>query len=94
MPGKQFTAALVRKTCELLLGPPAHLVTIMLNIAAKISDGVFGFNTYRVRRSGEKIPCSWESDDEDEWEEDDFGIPLGNLEGSTLRRRAFNGELD
>ena len=94
MPGKQFTAALVRKTCELILGPPAHLVTIMLNIAAKISDGVFGFNTYRVRHSGEKIPCSWESSDEDEWEEDDFGIPLGNLEGSTLRRRAFNGELD
>ncbi|KAF2661695.1 hypothetical protein K491DRAFT_710536 [Lophiostoma macrostomum CBS 122681] len=94
VPGKQFTAALVRKTCELLLGPPAHLVTIMLNIAAKISDGVFGFNTYRVRQSGEKIPCSWESSDEDEWEEDDFGIPLGNLEGSTLRRRAFNGELD
>ncbi|KAF2268520.1 hypothetical protein CC78DRAFT_565405 [Lojkania enalia] len=93
-PRKQFTAALVRRTCELILGPPAHLVTLMLRIAAKISLGSFGFNTYRVRHTGEKIPCSWESSDEDEWEEDDYGIPLGNLEGSMLRRRVPSGEVD
>ncbi|KAF2726999.1 hypothetical protein EJ04DRAFT_152502 [Polyplosphaeria fusca] len=95
-PRKQFTAALVRKTCELLLGPPSHLVTLMLRIAAKISNGAFGFNTYRVRSAGERIPCSWESSDEDEWEEDDFGIPLGNLdrEGSALRRRGRSEDID
>ena len=95
-PRKQFTAALVRRTCELILGPPAHLVTLMLSIAARVSNG-FGFNTYRVRHAGEKIPCSWESsEEEDEWEEDDYGIPLGNLdrEGSALKRRARSGELD
>ncbi|KAF2106312.1 inheritance of peroxisomes protein 1-domain-containing protein [Lophiotrema nucula] len=95
-PRKQFTAALVRRTCELILGPPAHLVTLMLSIAARVSNG-FGFNTYRVRHTGEKIPCSWESsEEEDEWEEDDYGIPLGNLdrEGSALKRRARSGELD
>lgn len=92
--GKQFTAALVRKTCELILGPPAHLVSLMLSIAAKVSNGVFGFNTYHVRHTGERIPCSWESSDEGEWEEDDYGIPLGNLEGSTLRRRGFLGDID
>ncbi|KAF2477904.1 uncharacterized protein BDR25DRAFT_330526 [Lindgomyces ingoldianus] len=86
-PRQQFTAALVRKTCELIFGPPSHLVTLMLRIAAKISQGAFGWNTYRVRHTGEKIPCSWESSDEDEWEEDDYGIPLRNLEGSTIRRR-------
>jgi hypothetical protein len=90
--GRQFTNALVRKTCELVLGPPAHLVSLMLRIAASISN--FGFSTYRLRRE-EKIPCAWESDDEAEWpEEDDFGIPLGNIATSPQHRRAYHGELD
>jgi hypothetical protein len=89
---RQFTSALVRKTCELVLGPPSHLVSLMLRIAASISN--FGFSTYRVRRE-EKIPCSWESDDEAEWpEEDDFGIPLGNVGDATRQRRTFLGDLD
>jgi hypothetical protein len=90
--GRQFTSALVRKTCELVLGPPSHLVSLMLRIAASISN--FGFSTYRVRRE-EKIPCSWESDDEGEWpEEDDFGIPLSNVGDATRQRRTFLGDLD
>lgn len=85
-PNQKFTTALVRKTCEIVLGPPAHLVSLMLRIAASISGG-FGFATYRVRRN-EKIPCSWESSgDESEWpEEDDFGIPLNNMSESVARR--------
>lgn len=87
-PRNQLSAALVQKTCAILLGPPAHLVALMLRIAAKISNGAFGFNTYRVPRDGERIPCSWESSgDEEEWHEDDFGIPLGNLEATALRKR-------
>jgi hypothetical protein len=90
--GSQFTSALVRKTCELVLGPPSHLVSLMLRIAAGISN--FGFSSYRVRRQ-EKIPCSWESDDEPEWpEEDDFGIPLNNIGDPTQRRRTYLGDLD
>ncbi|KAF1829332.1 hypothetical protein BDW02DRAFT_583772 [Decorospora gaudefroyi] len=91
-PGRDFTNALVRKTCEIVLGPPAHLVSIMLRIATSISNG-FSFGTYRVRRA-EKIPCSWESDDEGDWAEDDFGIPLNNLGEPALRRRTFSGEVD
>lgn len=87
-PRKQLTAALVQKTYALLLGPPAHLVALMLRIAAKVANGAFGFNTYHIPREGERIPCSWESsEDEDEWSEDDYGIPLGSLEASALRRR-------
>jgi hypothetical protein len=90
--GRQFTSTLVRKTCELVLGPPSHLVSLMLRIAASISN--FGFSSYRVRRE-EKIPCSWESDDEPEWpDEDDFGIPLNNIGDPTQRRRTFLGDLD
>lgn len=91
-PDQKFTTALVRKTCEIVLGPPQHLVSLMLRIAASISNG-FGFSTYRVRRT-KNIPGSWESSgEEDEWEEDDFGIPLSNL-GEPTRRTAYPGELD
>ncbi|KAI8938949.1 hypothetical protein NX059_004801 [Plenodomus lindquistii] len=92
--GRNFTSALVRKTCELVLGPPSHLVSVMLRIAASISHG-FGFSTYRVRPA-EKIPCSWESDDDADWqEEDDFGIPLGTVGNPAIRRQTFSaGELD
>lgn len=93
-PSKQLTNALVRKTYELILGPPAHLVSLMLSIAARISEGALRFTTFRVRHAGEKIPCSWESSDEEDWEEDDYGIPLRNLDGTTSRRRAWSGELD
>ncbi|KAF9696701.1 hypothetical protein EKO04_005405 [Ascochyta lentis] len=92
-PNQKFTIALVRKTCEIVLGPPQHLVSLMLRIAASISNG-FGFSTYRVRRT-ENIPGSWESSgEEDEWEEDDFGIPLSNLGEPASRRTGHPGELD
>ncbi|KAH6644058.1 inheritance of peroxisomes protein 1-domain-containing protein [Boeremia exigua] len=91
-PDQKFATALVRKTCEIVLGPPQHLVSLMLRIAASISKG-FRFSTYRVRRTN-NIPGSWESSgEEDEWEEDDFGIPLSNL-GELGRRTGFPGELD
>jgi hypothetical protein len=92
-PDQKFTTALVRKTCEIVLGPPQHLVSLMLRIAASISNG-FGFSTYRVRRTG-NIPGSWESSgEEDEWEEDDFGIPLSNMGEPATRRTGYPGELD
>ena len=92
-PGREFTNALMRKTCELVLGPPAHLVSLMLRIARSISNG-FGFSTYRVTAT-EQAPCSWESDDEPEWrEEDDFGIPLSHIGRTPKRRRTFSGEVD
>jgi hypothetical protein len=92
-PENEFSKALVRKTCDLVLGPPAHLVSIMLRIATSISNG-FGLSNYRVRRA-KKIPCSWESDDEGEWaDEDDFGIPLNNMGTPKVRRQTFSGEVE
>ncbi len=91
--GREFTNALVRKTCELVLGPPAHLVSLMLRIARSISNG-FGFSTYQVSAS-EQTSCSWESDDEGDWaDEDDFGIPLNHVGRTPRRRKTFSGEVD
>lgn len=36
-----FATALVRKACTVFLGPPAHLVAIMLRIAARFANGAF-----------------------------------------------------
>ena len=64
--------AIIAKTCELLLGPPSHLVALMLQVAAKIAAGewrglVFGFGD-----DGEKIDVSWDYEDDDlsDWEHD------------------------
>jgi len=55
----------------------------MLDIATRIMNGM----SYELPRGvgGNKLPGSWEESgaEEDEWgedeDEDDFGIPLGNL---------------
>jgi len=82
-----FATALVRKACAVFLGPPAHLVVIMLRIAARFASGAFGLGSSFIIESpaGSKhVPGSFnlESVDADdfaddlEWEEDDFGVPL------------------
>ena len=83
--GHHLTTALLQKTCSLLLGPPVQLVALMLNIARKISNGSYCGFSFGTGESGQKIPCSWDfsdTDDEEVWEEDDFGISLGNITSS------------
>lgn len=83
--GHHLTTALLQKTCSLLLGPPVQLVALMLNIARKISNGSYCGFSFGTGESGQKIPCSWDfSDTEEEemWAEDDFGISLGNVTSS------------
>ncbi|KAF2664677.1 hypothetical protein BT63DRAFT_95402 [Microthyrium microscopicum] len=75
-----LSTAVIRRTCEFLLGPPAHLVTMMLRIAARILDTLPGHSR---RRS---IPGAWSSDDEsgtESWDEvdevDDYDYPLRKM---------------
>ena len=79
--GHHLTTAILQKTCSMLLGPPVQLVALMLNIAAKITNGVHRGASFGYQ-SGQKIPCSWDFSDADEdfediWEEDDYGVSLG-----------------
>ena len=92
MSGHHFTNAILQRTCSILLGPPIQLVALMLRIAAKIARGAFRGRTLGYGDSGQKIPCSWDfsdgsDDNEDYWEEDDYGFSLskapfsnGNIE--------------
>ena len=81
-----FASAMVKKAYDVFLGPPAHLVAIMLQIAARFANGAFGvesmFYVESPIDSPRKVPGSYylsgdhvEELDSD-WEEDDFGVPL------------------
>jgi len=92
---KRPSMDLFKKTYALLLGPPAHLVALMLRIAARIAGGARVITSYDVGAKKERIPCAWESsgDDEDEWDEDDFSVPLRDVD-SDSRKSTLAGELD
>ncbi|KAI9830224.1 MAG: hypothetical protein M1819_005751 [Sarea resinae] len=84
--GRHLTTAVIQKTCSILLGPPVHLVALMLNIASKIANGAMRGVAFGFGEKGEKIPCSWDYSDSDElsdenavWDDeevDDYGIAL------------------
>jgi hypothetical protein len=81
---RAISAALVQKAYSLLVGPPSHLVSLMLEIAARIVRSMQGAKDMR-----RKMPGAWNSshaeEDEDQWGEDDFGIPLDNLPRDSAR---------
>ncbi|GKT89964.1 hypothetical protein Ct61P_07814 [Colletotrichum tofieldiae] len=72
---RRIPMAIVSKTCEVLLGPPSHLIALMLQVAAKIAAGQWRGMMFGFGEGGETIPVQWDySDDEyDSWgENDDF----------------------
>lgn len=84
-----ISTALVRKTASAFLGPPVHLVAIMLRIAARFAKGAFPKVLLFESPAGmpKRVPGSFDlddsdiedefgSEDEDEENEDDFGVPL------------------
>lgn len=86
---------IMRKTVGIFLGPPAHLVSIMLKIASKISTGAFNFTIRSPLGTPQRVPGSWylADDDQDEWDIDDYGFPVG-LPGSAQKRAIRNWTVD
>ncbi|KAF9870420.1 hypothetical protein CkaCkLH20_12087 [Colletotrichum karsti] len=70
---RRIPMAIVSKTCEMLLGPPSHLIALMLQVAAKIAAGQWRGMMFGYGEGGETIPVQWDySDDEySSWGEDD-----------------------
>ena len=84
--GHDVTAAVLQRTASIVLVPPARLVALMLDIAARIANGVFSGESSVHTGNGRRIPCSWESDDDNEdsngsdtSDEDDYGIPIQGI---------------
>lgn len=78
---QNLPTAIIRKTCEILLSPPSHLIYLMLDIASKIAAGEWKGIVFGLGEQGEKIIGQWDYEDPnaagDEWGEDDYGISLG-----------------
>jgi len=81
-----LTDDLVRKTCAVFLGPPAQLVSIMLRIARRLANGAFNMAIPSPAGAHKRVPGSWTlSDDEDDWDIDDYGFPISNTTISSSR---------
>lgn len=101
MSGHHLTTAILQRTCSLLLGPPVHLVALMLRIAAKITKGVFQGTAFTVSKDGQHIPCSWDFSDgsggDEEGsqigaeDEDDFGFNVRSHISNKERRSSDKG---
>ncbi|GJC87373.1 hypothetical protein ColLi_10211 [Colletotrichum liriopes] len=62
---RRIPMAIVSKTCEVLLGPPSHLIALMLQVAAKIAAGQW--------RGMMFVQWDYSDDEYDSWgENDDF----------------------
>ncbi|KAL9104343.1 MAG: hypothetical protein Q9163_000689 [Psora crenata] len=78
--GHHLTTIILQRTCSFLLGPPAQLIALMLQIAAKIVKGAFNGESFGRGEQGQRIPCSWDfsdGSDGESWDEDDYGVALG-----------------
>ncbi|KAI9708309.1 MAG: hypothetical protein M1820_004013 [Bogoriella megaspora] len=79
-------STIIRKTYEILMSPPSHLVEIMLSIAARLAgkvgrlsldyglgDGDEGGDGARRRKRGSGVPGGWEESEEEgiDWEEEE-----------------------
>ena len=99
MSGHHLTTAILQKTCSLLLSPPIQLVALMMRIAAKIARGASHGTSFGFGDSGQKIPCSWDfsdasDEDDEEWEEDDYGVSLHkNLSSKEARASEMGGSV-
>ncbi|KAI9871450.1 MAG: hypothetical protein M1830_002904 [Pleopsidium flavum] len=97
--GHHLTTAILQKTCSVLLGPPVHLIALMLNIAKKIASGATRGVAFGFGEAGERIPCQWDYSDTDElgegeWGEDDYGIALSNMPAKPMRRAPVGGSWE
>jgi hypothetical protein len=79
---RNLTISLVKKTYEILMSPPGDLIQLMLEIAAHFAAKAKAMGPFQLGRRPRALPGSWDSDgeEEDDWGEDDYGIPLRGVE--------------
>ncbi|KAH6886495.1 inheritance of peroxisomes protein 1-domain-containing protein [Thelonectria olida] len=71
---KQIPMAIISKTLGMLLGPPAHLIALMLKVAAKILAGEWRGLVFGYDEEGEEIPVQWDYSEGDfsDWSDDEL----------------------
>lgn len=74
---RRIPSSIFNKTCEILISPPAHLVSLMLRVAEQISAGEWRGFVFGMGDGGEVFDVRWDwTDDADlgggVWEEPDY----------------------
>jgi hypothetical protein len=62
---QRLPGAIIHRTCEILLAPPAQLLTLMLRVAARIAAGEWRGMVFGTGEEGESIPVQWDYSDDD-----------------------------
>ncbi len=72
--------AIVSKTCELILGPPNFLVSLMLRVAAKIVAGEWRGSETGVGENGQRMNVAWDYSDGEfsDWDDDELFVPAAS----------------
>ncbi|KAI9757048.1 MAG: hypothetical protein M4579_003617 [Chaenotheca gracillima] len=96
--GHHLTTAIIQRTCSLMFGTPLHILQFILQVARRIRHGQLEGIFAGYGESGERIPCHWETSDEEEgsgedWDEDDYGISLSGAK-SKVRRDEVGGSWE
>ncbi|PNY30017.1 Uncharacterized protein TCAP_00071 [Tolypocladium capitatum] len=70
---RRLPISIIAKTCEILLGPPSHLIALMLKVASKICAGEWRGRVDGYGEGGEYIPVQWDysNDEFSDWTDDD-----------------------
>lgn len=76
---RRIPSSIFNTTCEILISPPAHLISLMLKVAARITAGEWRGFVFGMGEGGELVDVRWDWSDDGEvvgglWEEDDFGF--------------------
>ncbi|POR38231.1 Uncharacterized protein TPAR_01570 [Tolypocladium paradoxum] len=88
---RRLPISIIAKTCEILLGPPSHLIALMLKVASKICAGEWRGRVDGYGEGGEHIPVQWDYSNGEfsDWTDDDE-LLISQRE----RRRVSPGSAD
>ncbi|KAK4244734.1 inheritance of peroxisomes protein 1-domain-containing protein [Corynascus novoguineensis] len=63
---RRLPMTVLHKTCEILMSPPSHLISLMLDVAARITAGEWRGLVFGTGEGGERLSVAWDWSDLDE----------------------------
>ncbi|KAK4156832.1 inheritance of peroxisomes protein 1-domain-containing protein [Chaetomidium leptoderma] len=63
---RRLPMTMIHKTCEILMSPPSHLMSLMLKVAARIAAGEWRGLVFGMGEAGERVSVTWDWSDDDD----------------------------
>ncbi|SPQ25821.1 8baf18b7-203b-44ab-92c7-7395675baa57 [Thermothielavioides terrestris] len=76
---RRLPMTVIHKTCEILMSPPSHLISLMLNVAARIAAGEWRGLVFGMGETGERVSVTWD------WSDGEFAGQQGRGRGRGRR---------